>query len=428
MPAIYGPVQSAGGVAIWLQGASSGTPSAPSAPSSVTGAATGSSTATVGWVDTSSDELSFTVQLEVPAGSGNWVAASGAANPTAAGVQTFAATGLAGATTMTPRVRSNNAAGSSAWVTGAAFTTENNGAGGGMLPAGPMAPTVTTHPGSQAVTTGALVTFTAAFAGRPTPTYQWRRGGVAIVGATSASYSFTTVLGDSGASFDCVATNTAGTVTTNQAVLTVNATAFATLPMEEFARLILPRAPTCAWPVAEQAVRQAAIEWFERTSCWRSTITVNSSNGAATYAMPVPPGAAVVRIMDARVDGERVSVLTAEQAIDPTSWRAAVWTSDRVTFDVEPVPGATSQRYDLTVALKPTQAALTIPLAQFEHHAESIASGALARLLRIKGKDWTDLTEAQVCFREFERRVATMSAQVSRGFARSRSRSNSVQF
>lgn len=84
-----------------------------------------------------------------------------------------------------------------------------------------IAPTVTTQPQGVSVIAGDIATFTAAFAGTPTPTRQWYRNGAAISGATGLSYSLTTVLGDAGALFTCTATNSAGTVTTNAAALTV---------------------------------------------------------------------------------------------------------------------------------------------------------------------------------------------------------------
>lgn len=125
-----------GGAATWAL-----TESAPSAvpnpPGSVVGAATGATTATGTWSDLSGDETGFDVQVEIPAGSGNWQAAAGAANPAAAGVQSFAATGFAAATQLRFRVRSFNGVGPSAWVVGNTFATDNTGSGGGEIPTEP---------------------------------------------------------------------------------------------------------------------------------------------------------------------------------------------------------------------------------------------------------------------------------------------------
>ena len=89
---------------------------------------------------------------------------------------------------------------------------------------GGTAPAITTHPASQTVTEGSPVTFTVAATGTGTLTYQWRKGGVNISGATSSSYTIAaTVTGDAG-SYDAVVTgNTAPPATSNAATLTVNA-------------------------------------------------------------------------------------------------------------------------------------------------------------------------------------------------------------
>ena len=95
-------------------------------------------------------------------------------------------------------------------------------------------PVITTQPVSQTVTAGTSVTFTAAASGTPTPTYQWKKGGVNVAGATSASYTIASpVAGDAG-TYTVVATNVAGSATSNGAVLTVNiAPAITTQPTSQ---------------------------------------------------------------------------------------------------------------------------------------------------------------------------------------------------
>lgn len=89
-----------------------------------------------------------------------------------------------------------------------------------------VAPTITTHPSNVSVAVGGNATFTVIAAGT-NPTYQWQRsnGGGAfanIAGATNASYTVTNAqLADNGARFQVVVTNSAGTVTSNPATLTV---------------------------------------------------------------------------------------------------------------------------------------------------------------------------------------------------------------
>jgi len=109
----------------------------------------------------------------------------------------------------------SNTAGS---VTSAAVTLTVNAA--------PVAPTIKTQPVNQTVTAGQTATFTVAAGGTAPLKYQWRKNGVNIAGATATSYTTpVTATSDSGSAFDVVVSNTAGSVTSAAATLTVNAAA-----------------------------------------------------------------------------------------------------------------------------------------------------------------------------------------------------------
>ena len=83
-------------------------------------------------------------------------------------------------------------------------------------------PSITTHPSNQTVPVGGTATFTVAASGSPPLSYQWQRNGVDISGATSTSYSLSSVTtADSGARFRARVTNSAGSVVSNEATLTV---------------------------------------------------------------------------------------------------------------------------------------------------------------------------------------------------------------
>lgn len=92
-----------------------------------------------------------------------------------------------------------------------------------------VAPTITTQPVAQTVNAGTRVTFTAAGQGTPAPTYQWQSSGnggatwTNISGATAASYTFTSAIGQNGMEYRAVLSNSAGTATSNAVVLTVKA-------------------------------------------------------------------------------------------------------------------------------------------------------------------------------------------------------------
>ncbi|WP_425500499.1 beta strand repeat-containing protein [Pedosphaera parvula] len=83
-------------------------------------------------------------------------------------------------------------------------------------------PSVTSNPASHIATYGEGISFSVVAAGDPVLTYQWRKNGSAISGATSASLSLTGVhLGDAG-NYDVVVSNEAGSATSAAALLAVN--------------------------------------------------------------------------------------------------------------------------------------------------------------------------------------------------------------
>jgi glucose/arabinose dehydrogenase len=84
-----------------------------------------------------------------------------------------------------------------------------------------VAPTISQHPADRTVPQGDSVSFTVAASGSTPLSYQWRRNGSDIGGATSATYTFTVALGDNGAMFSCRVTNSFGSATSNAARLTV---------------------------------------------------------------------------------------------------------------------------------------------------------------------------------------------------------------
>jgi Immunoglobulin I-set domain len=91
-----------------------------------------------------------------------------------------------------------------------------------------VAPSITTQPTSQTVTVGQTASFSVAAAGTGPLSYQWKKNGAAIVGATSSGYvTPPSTASDNGAQFAVTVTNSAGNVSSSAATLTVNAAAVA---------------------------------------------------------------------------------------------------------------------------------------------------------------------------------------------------------
>jgi hypothetical protein len=83
-------------------------------------------------------------------------------------------------------------------------------------------PTITTQPQDKTVNPGKTATFTVKATGTKTLTFQWKKNGADIPGATATSYTTPPVTAlDNGSLFSVVVTNPYGSTTSTGAKLTV---------------------------------------------------------------------------------------------------------------------------------------------------------------------------------------------------------------
>ena len=84
------------------------------------------------------------------------------------------------------------------------------------------APSITAQPSSHTVIAGSTVTFTISVTGTGL-TYQWKKNGVAISGATSPQFLLTNALAAAAGTYSVTVTNAAGSVTSTAGTLAINA-------------------------------------------------------------------------------------------------------------------------------------------------------------------------------------------------------------
>ena len=142
------------------------------------------------------------------------------------------------------------------------------GAVGRVKYTGSNAPAITQDPSSQLISVGHPVTFTVAASGAPTLSYQWQKNSVDIAGATSPSYTISSVvLGDSGSQYRCKVTNSFGTATSAQATLTVTTDQ--------------PPTPTITAPPSNHGALVAAPYWVKLVRSGNTLSGYASSDGVA---------------------------------------------------------------------------------------------------------------------------------------------------
>ena len=105
-------------------------------------------------------------------------------------------------------------------------------------------PAITAQPQWLTKNPGESATFTVVATGTAPLSYQWRKGGANIGGATAASYTIASVQESDEGSFDCVVANTVGTAASNAATLTVNdppaaPTGVTARPLAAFGKIVL---------------------------------------------------------------------------------------------------------------------------------------------------------------------------------------------
>jgi hypothetical protein len=144
-----------------------------------------------------------------------------------------------------------------------------------------VAPTITTQPANQTVTAGQTATFSAVAAGTASLSYQWHKNGANITGATSASYTTpSTASTDNGSTFQVVVSNTAGSVTSTAATLTVNATSGAPVITQQ------PQSQTVQ--VGQSAIFSVVISNGPCRSIWYINGAAHYGAFASTISYTIP--------------------------------------------------------------------------------------------------------------------------------------------
>lgn len=92
-------------------------------------------------------------------------------------------------------------------------------------PAGAAAPAISIQPSGASLVAGGSHTMTVTASGSSPLAYQWRRNGVALPGATGSQYALTNVIAASAGSYTVIVSNSAGSVMSAAATITVSESA-----------------------------------------------------------------------------------------------------------------------------------------------------------------------------------------------------------
>lgn len=148
---------------------------------------------------------------------------------------------------------------------------------------------------------------------------------------------------------------------------------------------ILTVAIGCPIPLAEAKLRQAAIEFFQRTRAWVEWLDpVTSIEGSIEYDLDLPTGSDVARVEKSTVDGKPIGIASYYDA--PYDWtRLDLASQGLVSRDLKTFRLGQAVAAGLTiqvqVALTPSRTSTGIPDDLYDKYVDDIVHGARYRVL-----------------------------------------------
>jgi hypothetical protein len=171
-------------------------------------------------------------------------------------------------------------------IAGCAELVSSNNSNGGTKT---IEPTIAAQPASLTVTAGQTATFSVTAAGTAPFSYQWLKNSANISGAMAASYTTpATIVGDGGAKFDVLVSNSAGSVISAVATLTVNAGAVAPTITAQPANQSVTLGQTAIFSVTATGTAPLGYQWQKNggnisgatTASYTTPTTVAGDSGA----------------------------------------------------------------------------------------------------------------------------------------------------
>src|SRR6267378_4917135 len=231
-------------------------------------------------------------------------------------------------------------------------------------PTAPVRPTITTQPSKQAGGIGQTATFAVVAAGTLPLSYQWEKNNANIGGATLSTYTTpATVASDSGATFNVIVTNSAGSVTSASATLTVNGSSAITITTHPVSQSVTIGQTATFSVTATSGTLPLNYQW-QKNNANIAGATLSTYTTPATVA---PDGGAT---FDVIVTNSAGSVTSASATL-------TVNTSSAITITTQPVSQSVTIGQTATFSVTATSG--TLPLNyQWQKNGANIAGATLS--------------------------------------------------
>lgn len=190
----------------------------------------------------------------------------------------------------------------------------------------------------------------------------------------------------------------------------------------------LPGAPA---PMVDHYLRNAAIEFCERSKAWVVDLDlIDAVAEQMEYTLPMPTGAELVEIKTAWFLGEKITPKSPGYlAANYDDWTAEVGTPEHYTHEstdavmLVPAPAdAASDALKIKAAIRPTPDATEIDDWFYNHYRLAIAAGCKALLMVMADKPWSNADLAVINASMFEAVIAKATGAAANGFTNAKPR------
>ena len=196
----------------------------------------------------------------------------------------------------------------------------------------------------------------------------------------------------------------------------------------EFNPYVVPYVLGAPDPLIVQHVRLAAIDFCRKTACHQATLDPVLSLGTELITMVPGGGLQIVKVKSVAVDGNDYPLVDAVgglKLVRSESPQDFCFTQDNQTLQVYPAP-AVDIEVVIDAILAPTMTATSLNDVVANTHMHDIALAAIASLQRVPNQPFTDLNSAAITQAQYQGRVSSIAAKVSRGLLGSKMRSHTT--
>lgn len=199
--------------------------------------------------------------------------------------------------------------------------------------------------------------------------------------------------------------------------------------LDVFLSRLLPQVPACPEPLALEHLKDACIEFCEKSLAIRQDLDFfYSVANLGQYDLDPPSNQHMIAtVLSVRYDGKELSgifVEDAQELPEAAGNPAGFFTSrtnNEFVLHLHPTPEAREQVL-VNVALRPIRSATEVDDDLYNLYADAIIDGAIARLAKIPNQPFTDLAYAAAMQNSFREKAARAKVDSYHGRIRGNSR------